>query len=87
MLYGSFDSAGNAVMGSCSKTFSSSDAGMSIMFCMKSTADAKIEIKCQAEGGCYTQTRRPDGHRWPARFTYNAESFPPFIEMYDYPLR
>lgn len=84
---GSFDSAGNAVMGSCSKTFSSSDAGMSIMFCMKSTADAKIEIKCQAEGGCYTQTRRPDGHRWPARFTYNAESFPPFIEMYDYPLQ
>lgn len=85
---GDFDpSTGNAVMGTCTKTFTTYDVGKFVMFCMKSTADAKIEITCQDEGGCYTQTRRPDGHRWPTRYTYNAESFAPFVETYDYPIQ
>ena len=80
---GSFDSNGNAVMQSCIKN--SMTAGSYALFCMKSDTDVKIEVTCTSEYGCYTQTRRPNGNRWPTRYTYDPQNQPPFTETYDYP--
>lgn len=81
---GTYDSTtGNAILNTCQMSYFS--AGTTAIICMPQSSTAKIHLTCTDNTGCYTQTLRSDGNRWPTRQTYVEENPQPYYDSWDYP--